>query len=118
MSFAGSECRYDWFSERFTGEGHPNWKGGDTGNYGPGWNRVRREASERDGYECVNCGAAKSEVGRNPDVYHIVSVRVFATTPGWQKTDAHRLTNVVSLCLDCHRNADLATSRSSVSGTR
>jgi hypothetical protein len=106
VTLCGNECRYDWLSEEFTGEGHPNWKGGDTGNYGPGWNRVRREALERDGYECVNCGATNSDIGRNPDVHHIVPVRVFAATDGYEKTDAHQLANVVSLCVDCHRKAD------------
>lgn len=100
------ECLSDWLSEAFTGDGHPNWKGGDTGNYGSGWNRVRREALERDGYECVNCGKTKADIGRNPDVHHIVPVRVFAATDGYRKTDAHRLDNVVSLCLECHRKAD------------
>lgn len=36
VTLCSNECRYDWLSEAFTGEGHPNWKGGDTGNYGPG----------------------------------------------------------------------------------
>jgi 5-methylcytosine-specific restriction endonuclease McrA len=106
VTLCGNECRHDWLSEEFTGDGHPNWKGGDTGNYGPGWNRVRREALERDGYECVNCGKTKADIGRNPDVHHIVPVRVFATVDGSDKTDAHRLDNVVSLCLECHRKAD------------
>ncbi|MEF8784458.1 MAG: HNH endonuclease [Haloarculaceae archaeon] len=105
-TLCSDECRYDWLSETFTGDGHPNWKGGDTGNYGPGWNRVRREALERDGHECVLCGATKADIGRNPDVHHIVPVRVFAESDGCEKTDAHRLDNVISLCLPCHRKAD------------
>jgi hypothetical protein len=100
------ECLSDCLSTEFTGDGHPNWKGGDTGNYGPGWNRVRRNALERDDYECVVCGATKADIGRNPDVHHIVPVRVFAATDGYEKTDAHELENVVSLCLPCHRKAD------------
>jgi hypothetical protein len=100
------DCLSDWLSEEFTGDGHPNWKGGDTGNYGPGWNRVRREALERDGHECVVCGATKADIGRNPDVHHIIPVRVFAESEEYEKTDAHRLDNVISLCLPCHRKAD------------
>ncbi len=100
------DCLSDWLSAEFTGDGHPNWKGGDTGNYGPGWNRVRREALERDGHECVLCGATKADISRNPDVHHIVPVRVFAESDGCEKTDAHRLDNVISLCLPCHRKAD------------
>lgn len=105
-TLCSNECRYDWLSEEFTGEGHPNWEGGDVGNYGPGWNRVRREALERDGYECVVCRTGREELGRNPDVHHIVPVRLFEHAEGHDRTDAHRLSNVVSLCVDCHRKAD------------
>lgn len=100
------DCQYEWLSESFTGEGHPNWEGGDTGPYGPGWNRVRRLALERDGYECVLCGTSKDELGRNPDVHHITPVRAFAESDTLAVADAHDLANVVSLCVDCHRKAD------------
>lgn len=100
------ECRARWLSEAFTGTGHPNWRGGDTGAYGPGWSRVRRRALARDGYRCVVCGKSKGEIGRNPDVHHIVPVRWFDNSDDHDLTDAHRLSNVVSLCLDCHRKAD------------
>jgi hypothetical protein len=100
------DCLSDWLSVEFTGEGHPNWKGGDTGNYGPGWNRVRREALQRDGHECVICGTTKADLGRNPDVHHVVPVRVFAASGGASIADAHRLANVVTLCPPCHRQAD------------
>jgi endogenous inhibitor of DNA gyrase (YacG/DUF329 family) len=105
-TFCSDECQYEWLSEAFTGEGHPNWEGGDTGNYGKGWNRVRKQALERDGYECTHCGKSKEEIGRNPDVHHIVPVRVFAGAEEYEKEDAHFLDNVVSLCVDCHRKAD------------
>lgn len=105
-TFCSDECQYEWLSEAFTGEGHPNWDGGDTGNYGPGWTRIRKLALERDGYECTHCGKTKAEIGRNPDVHHIVPVRVFAAARGFTKEDAHYKENVVSLCVDCHRKAD------------
>lgn len=105
-TFCSDECQYEWLSESFTGEGHPNWEGGDTGNYGKGWNRIRKLALERDGYECTHCGKSKEEIGRNPDVHHIVPVRVFAAARGFTKADAHYEENVVSLCIDCHRKAD------------
>jgi 5-methylcytosine-specific restriction endonuclease McrA len=106
VSLCSDECRYDWLSETFTGEGHPNWEGGPTGSYGPGWNRVRRRALERDGRECVVCGQTRAEIGRNPDVHHIVPVRVFARADDRDVEDAHDLANVVSLCVGCHRKAE------------
>ncbi|MFB6296664.1 MAG: HNH endonuclease [Halobacteriales archaeon] len=99
-------CRREWLSEAFTGEGHPNWQGGGSGSYGRGWNRVRREALERDDYECVACGRTKAEIGRNPDVHHIRPVREFVESETRAREDAHALDNVVSLCVDCHRKAD------------
>lgn len=102
----GRECLSTWLSEAFRGSDHPNWKGGDTGGYGPGWARVRRRALERDEYECALCGAGTADIGRNPDVHHIVPVRAFDHSDTLDLTDAHFLANVVSLCPSCHRKAD------------
>lgn len=99
-------CRRAWLSTTFTGEGHPNWEGGDVESYGPGWNAVRRAALERDGYECVLCGTSRSDLRRNPDVHHLVPVRRFVESPLLTVTDAHTLDNVVTLCPSCHRRAE------------
>lgn len=106
VSVCSDACRGDWLSEEFTGEGHPNWDGGGIGNYGPGWNRVRRKALERDGHECVLCGTTREQLGRNPDVHHVVPVRVYEAADGHDVTEAHRLDNVVTLCPPCHRQAE------------
>jgi len=106
VTLCSDDCRYTWLSEAFTGASHPNWAGGKSGPYGKGWNETRRNALERDEYECQVCGKTKAEIGRNPDVHHIVPVRVFADAEGYEKSDAHFLENVVSLCVDCHRKAD------------
>ena len=103
----GESCRQTWLSDAFTGEGHPNWKGGDPGPYGKGWASVRRRALERDDYECQVCGQTRAELGRNPDVHHIVPVRSFIEADDHEKTDAHTLGNVISLCVRCHRQADV-----------
>lgn len=104
--FCSSDCRNDWLSEAFSGDGHPNWKGGGEANYEPGWRRVRERALERDGYTCVVCGTSSEELGWNPDVHHIVPVRRFVETPVTTVRDAHYLENLVSLCIDCHRKAE------------
>jgi hypothetical protein len=106
VTLCSDDCRSEWLSEAFTGEGHPNWEGGGNGAYGKGWAETRRRALERDDYECQICGKAKAEIGRNPDVHHIVPVRLFAEADGFTKTDAHFPENVVSLCVECHRRAD------------
>lgn len=35
------DCRRAWLSESFTGDGHPNWKGGGNEPYGEGWAATR-----------------------------------------------------------------------------
>lgn len=105
-SFCSRECQYKWLSDAFAGDGHPNWKGGGDANYGQGWRRIRRLALERDDYRCRICGTTAADLGRNPDVHHIVPVREFVEEPALTERDAHHLENVISLCIGCHRRAE------------
>jgi len=104
--FCSPDCQHEWLSEAFTGEGHPNWAGGGMPNYRGDWREVREEALERDGRECVVCGADREDLGRNPDVHHIVPVRAYAEAPDRDRADAHVPRNVVCLCPSCHRTAE------------
>ncbi|MEF8788721.1 MAG: HNH endonuclease signature motif containing protein [Haloarculaceae archaeon] len=106
VALCSNECRASWLSETFTGTGHPNWRGGGNHSYGRGWNEVRERALERDDRTCVVCGTGADELGRNPDVHHIVPLRAFVESPVLMETDAHTIDNVVSLCPSCHRKAE------------
>jgi hypothetical protein len=106
-TLCGDERQSKWLSEAFAGEGHPNYEGGPVGPYGEGWNETRRKALERDGHACRLCGRTGAEIGRNPDAHHITPVRVFEGIEELSTADAHRLDNVVSLCVECHRNAEV-----------
>lgn len=108
-TLCGRECFEEWLSEAFTGEGHPNWLGGGNEAYGQGWNEVRRRALERDDYACVKCGTDADDLGRNPDVHHLVPVRAFVESPVMLEREAHTLDNVVTLCPSCHRKAEFGT---------
>lgn len=100
-------CHNQWLSEAFSGDGHPNWKGGGSRYYGKGWRRARFAALRRDNFACRVCGETADEIGRNPDVHHIVPVRIYDESSETQIEDAHRLDNLIALCVTCHRNADI-----------
>ena len=95
--FCDLECYGDWLSANVVGPDHHQWEGGPI-EYGRTWWRIRRQALERDGYECQRCGAGPDELGRNPDVHHHRPVRSFD-----DPADAHTMENVVTLCRRCHR---------------
>lgn len=105
-NLCSDECRAEWLSDAFRGEGHPNWRGGGNEPYGKGWAKVRQRALRRDGYRCVVCSKSMESMGRKPDVHHIEPVRTFAESEDRNTEEAHRLENVVSLCIACHRTAE------------
>lgn len=58
------------------------------------WTRLRKQALERDHYECQWC-AAKGKTVKATTVHHIV--------PADERPDiAYELDNLVSLCRTCH----------------
>jgi hypothetical protein len=84
-----------------TGEEHPNWSGGYNQNYGEGWNQARRQAVDRDDYQCQDCGMSRDEhydeYGADLEVHHIQPFRTFEDA-----AKANQLSNLVTLCTNCH----------------
>jgi hypothetical protein len=105
-TFCDVDCQGAWLSENITGTDHPNWKETSTIVYGPGWGKSRARTLRRDNYRCQVCGVSASELGQNPDVHHITSVRWFVDSDQYARRDAHTLSNLVSLCRSCHRKAE------------
>jgi hypothetical protein len=95
--FCGLDCYADWYADEKTGADHPRWRGGYRDYYGPSWPRQRRRARERDGYTCQSCGAEESGLDAELSVHHI---RPFRTFDGHESANA--LSNLVSLCRECH----------------
>lgn len=97
-----------WYSVHIRAEEHPNWRGGYSNNYGPNWEEQRAHARQRDRYHCRMCGLSQDALPRELDVHHIVAFREFRYVPG--KNDhylrANRLSNLVSLCPECHGQAN------------
>jgi DEAD/DEAH box helicase domain-containing protein len=86
--------------------------------YGPNWAQQRDAARARDGYRCVQCGAAEAP-HRQHDVHHLKPYRDFGYIPGENEAylEANRLENLVTLCPGCHRAAEAAKrERSALSG--
>ncbi len=90
-------------SQSRTGEDNPNWRGGYTRQYGPGWAAARRQVHERDEV-CQLCGHDGSE--QILDVHHIIPVREFDEDPTATLRDAHELDNLVLLCRSCHMQVE------------
>lgn len=90
-------------SESRTGEANPNWRGGGSFRYGPGWKPARENVRERDEV-CRQCGHDGSE--RDLHVHHIIPVREFRESADASIQDAHDLSNLVLLCYSCHYDAE------------
>jgi DEAD/DEAH box helicase domain-containing protein len=83
------------------------WSGDRGGARGPNWDAQRQLARQRDGYQCVHCGASERP-GHSHDVHHLIPFREFGWVPGVNETylDANRLVNLVTLCPRCHQLAE------------
>ncbi|WP_336133552.1 NUMOD3 domain-containing DNA-binding protein [Natronomonas amylolytica] len=86
-------------SESRTGKDNPNWEGGHSRSYGPGWIAAREDVRQRDG-GCQNCGVNETE--RPLEVHHIIPVREFQNADSVPLEEAHDMRNLVLLCRDCH----------------
>lgn len=89
------ECDAEHRREWLKGENHPMWKGGSKQweYYGSDWQQKRKEALERDGFACQDCGDTE-----NLHVHHIQPRRTFDETE-----EANKLQNLVVLCQTCHK---------------
>lgn len=95
--FCDDKCRAQWLSENVRGEKSPNWLGGHDEYRGPDWCEQRRKALQRDEGACVRCGET-----RDLAVHHKVPFRFCSNS-----TEANRLENLETLCVPCHRKAEV-----------
>lgn len=103
IHFCDQQCRASYYAQVYVGENHPLWKGGAYSNRGKGWNTQRRKAWERDKYKCQHCGKTKKQIGRHPDVHHIIPFREFGLD---RAEEANQIENLITLCPDCHMKAE------------
>lgn len=91
-------------SAAFSGDKHPNWKGGfvHRDSRGPGWRKLAARIRKRDGNKCLSCGVGNDECleryGRILDVDHKTPFHNFT-----RLKDANNPSNLQTLCASCHR---------------
>lgn len=76
------------------------WNSGPN-DYGPFWVSVRNKARARDGFRCQNCGIVETD--RQHHVHHKIPLRAFQSIE-----QANQMSNLVTLCPNCHRQAETA----------
>jgi 5-methylcytosine-specific restriction endonuclease McrA len=87
-----------------SGKEHGRWAGGYDYYYGSSWKEQRRNVLERDDFNCRICAKSDEEIGRNPDVHHIVPIRFWKVEKEHEKMN--HLRNLVSLCPTCHHKLE------------
>ncbi len=90
-------------SDARTGAQNPQWKGGVSDSYGPGWTKARERVRERDEV-CQHCGREGDD--RQFDVHNILPFRLFDQADDTSTEKAHEPGNLVLLCRPCHRKAE------------
>jgi len=105
-NFCSRKCMGKWQSQNLTGENHPSWRGGYKQYYGPTWKRQRRKARQRDNYTCQTCNLTESQSDHALEVHHIKPFRLFDN-----HSKANYLSNLITLCRDCHVAADAVARR-------
>lgn len=99
--FCDKECEQSWKRQRWTGDGHPSWRGGSPTHRGKSWPEMRRKALDRGGYSCGVCGMTREEhydeYGIDLDVHHKIPSATFD-----EVDDANYLLNLVTTCRSCH----------------
>ncbi|SFR71207.1 HNH endonuclease [Halogeometricum rufum] len=107
VTFCSKKCRSAYFSERFSGSNHPNWKEDPRQHYyGANWEEQRSKRIALDGRECFSCGISDKKhqniYSNSLHVHHIVPRSEFRGEGRLDWEQANKLTNLVSLCSSCH----------------
>jgi 5-methylcytosine-specific restriction endonuclease McrA len=106
--FCCAAHRAEWLKKTLVGPDSPLWKGGNIKYYGPNWPEQQRLARERDRNTCQVCGRTRKQNGKELDVHHVVPFKSFNYIPGENENylQANELTNLVCLCMRCHRKVE------------
>lgn len=95
--FCDKQCYGTYISETRCGKNHPNWRDDTDTERGDEWDKIREIITERDNYECINCGISEKRVTRSHDVHHINPRRNFDDV-----NNSNFSLNLITLCRSCH----------------
>ena len=105
-NFCSRKCMGRWQSAYKVGENSNTWRGGYEQYYGPNWERQRRKARHRDNKTCQCCGLREQDADHTLEVHHL---KPFRDCKDYKQ--ANTLTNLITLCRDCHVAADVVSRR-------
>lgn len=98
----GKYCSRKCSNLAMSGEGHWRWMGGRLPYYGRDWRQQRKLAHSRDGGICQICHSKPKRGERQFQVHHIVKARRF----NGDYEAANDLSNLITLCPQCHPKAE------------
>ena len=109
--FCSEHCDRKWRSERYSGDTHPNWKGGYRDvPLGKNWNEKRKERLEVDNRKCLNCGLTQdesySEFSRDLHVHHRVPRMEYYKDDTKTVEESNKVSNLMTLCQNCHMKVE------------
>ncbi|WP_176696629.1 homing endonuclease associated repeat-containing protein [Haloparvum sedimenti] len=82
----------------------------ETVPFGSNWPQIREEIITRDNESCLRCGmdreAHREKFGRDLPVHHRIPRRRFYNDPDQSVDDADMPSNLLTLCIPCHRRLE------------
>ncbi|WP_430506203.1 homing endonuclease associated repeat-containing protein [Haloparvum sp. PAK95] len=82
----------------------------ETVPFGSNWPQIREEIITRDNESCLRCGmgreAHRERFGRDLPVHHRIPRRRFYNDPDQSVDDADMPSNLLTLCIPCHRRLE------------
>jgi hypothetical protein len=110
--FCNKECESKFKKREWRGEDHPTYSGGRLRQLGPNWHEQRRKTIQQDNNKCQECGMTMKEHKQKHDqelhVHHKVPRKqILSDDPTQQEFKlANSLTNLVTLCVSCHKTIE------------
>lgn len=98
--YCNTTCR----ANHIIGDNNPSYTSGNGRKveYGFNWRSQRRKALQRDNYTCQHCGKVPKK-SRYLQVHHIIPAHTF----NGDYESANQLSNLLTLCQKCHKDAEL-----------